>query len=180
MTDQKSPDGQDGGADEKARLALPDPEADARARARARYEARRSLTMAKAEQIAAILRGDVVQTVESAATSVGVLPGTVREALRRYDAGECTSELDEDIAHIVADAKAYQMAELRRMGFMAAGGTNGPGVTWLRWQLEVRDPKNNPRKTEQAVELTGKDGGPVQQEATVRYVIVVPEDEQEP
>lgn len=145
--------------------------------ARARSK-ERVITEPIAQAIADIMRGDVTETVQSAALAVGVNPSGVREALRRYEHDECGSEEDERVCAILAAGKAAQMKDIRQRGFDSAEGGNSAGVSWMKWQLEVRDPLNNPRHTQQSVELSGPGGGPVQSE-TVRYVIHVPPDEDE-
>lgn len=147
------------------------------ARPRARY---RVLTEDKARAIASTLASDVSHTIESAAPMVGLNPSTVREALRRYEQDECTTDEDEFIAGIIYQAKADQMKAIRVKGFDSAAGGNNAGVAWMKWQLEVRDPKHHPRHTQQSVELSGPNGGPVESiDTKVRYVVHVPPDDTE-
>lgn len=143
---------------------------------------RRVVTMEKAAAIAALLLDEkegMTHTVESASSTVGVKATTVRELLRRYRKDECATDEDESIAAVIDDAVVEHIRRMRLFGFITAGDRNTAGVTWARWQLEIQDPLNHPRKTETAVELTGKDGGAVQVDSTLRYVVAVPPTEPE-
>lgn len=109
---------------------------------------------------AAELANDPTHTMESAAAAVGLRSSSVvRECLSRYVNDKCGSPEDEEIGAILYEAKQKHIHELRKQGFEGAERANNPRVSWVKWQLEIQDPANHPRKT--AVELTGADGGPV-------------------
>lgn len=135
---------------------------------------RRVVTREKAQALADLLRTDPTHNVESAAVAVGLKGSTVREMLRRYSKDECATPEDEEIAEIIDDARAEHIHTLRKLGFVQAGDKNMPGVTYVKWQLEIQDPLGHPRKTETAVELSAPGGGPLQVDNTIRYVVMVP------
>jgi hypothetical protein len=144
----------------------------------ARKIAVRVLTRALAEAFAVELLSDVSHTVNSAARAIGIKPSTVHKALARAQDDACRTLEDEEICDILAAAKESHIKKLREYGFVSAGKENRAGVTWLQWQLEVQDPRHHPRKQEFAVEMAGKDGGPIQT-VGVRYVVNVPAPEPE-
>lgn len=168
-----------GGGDGGARLALPSPPAansDSRAGARVCV---RVITLELALEFARVLLSDPAYTMKSAALFAGIKPSTVREAIRRYEHDECTNLADEEICEVLVKAREAHICQLRALGFDAAGKQNRAGTSWAQWQLEVQDQKEHPRK--QQVELTGAEGGPVktENESTVKYVVMVPEEEKE-
>ena len=137
--------------------------------------AARIITMEIAEAFAVELCSDLSHTVESAATAVGVRAGAVRQALHRYLHDECATLVDEEICEVLHRAKTEHIKQIRAGGYVSAGRGNRAGTAWMQWQLEVQAPLEHPRKQE--VEVTGKDGGPIQTENAIRYVVSVPAEE---
>lgn len=133
--------------------------------------------MEKARQLAVELASDVAHNIESASLAVGLRPSTVRDTLSRFENEKCTSEEDEAVGEVLALAKSTHIKRIRSLGFTQAELENRAGTAWMQWQLEVQAPKEHPRKS--GLELTGKDGGPVETETAVRYVIMVPPEEPE-
>lgn len=148
-------------------------------RAKSRMGRPRVVTMELARRFAEAMLGDISHSIESASHEVGLNPNTVRDCIGRYERDACETDEDEEICGVLAAARAKHIYELRKRGEVAGGDANGPGVAWYKWRLETQAPKEHPRK--EAVELTGKDGGPIET-AAVQYVVAVPEEEpdQEP
>lgn len=120
--------------------------------------------MELAKRFAAEMEADIAHSVESCSHAVGLNPNAVRACIGRYDRDECTTDEDEAVCEVLAAAKAKHILALRRNGEMAGGDANGPGVAWYRWRCETQSPKEHPRKTESAVELSGPGGAPMQHE----------------
>ncbi len=137
-------------------------------RARARV-----LTPESAARFEQELLSDLAHSVTTAAEAVDLNPNTVRDAINRYRRGEFESDQHAEVCRLFAVAKAKHIKELRSKGFDAARTANGPGVSWFKWQLEVQDPVEHPRKSE--VEVSGPDGGPIQ-----HAVLVLPANGREP
>lgn len=135
----------------------------------------RVISKEKAYEFAAEFASDVSHTVKSCALAVGIRPGTVREAISRYENDKCQTLLDEEICEILVKAKEEHIKQIRAGGYIWAGKENRAGTSWMQWQLEVQDPKEHPRKTQ--VELGGVDGKPIETNSNVQYVITVPPDE---
>jgi hypothetical protein len=146
-------------------------------RARARVTTR-VITVELATRFAEELAGDMSHSVESAALASGIRPGTVREAIHRYEHDKCTTAIDEEVCEILVKGKAEHIKQIRAAGYISAGRENRAGTSWMQWQLEVQAPKEHPRKTQ--VELSGEDGKPIETNntSTVTYVVAVPPDEE--
>lgn len=139
----------------------------------------RVLTMDLAELFAEILCSDMSHSVESAALAAGLKPSTVRDAISRYNKDDCKTLADEEVCEVIVRAKADHIKHIRAAGYVSAGKANRAGTAWMQWQLEVQAPLEHPRKQETTVELTGKDGGPIETNSAIRYVVHVPEAEPE-
>jgi hypothetical protein len=124
----------------------------------------RKVTMELARRFAEEMKADIAHSVESASYAVGLNPNSVRDCINRYERGECDTEEDEEVCEVLAAAKSEHVRELRRKGHIASEDANGPGVAWFKWRLETGAPKEHPRKTESAVELSGPGGSPMQHE----------------
>lgn len=137
----------------------------------------RVLTMELAEAFAKALSEDPMHTVESAALAAGLRPGLIRKALHRYYHDQCKNLRDEEICEVLYRARTAHIKAIREAGYQCAGRGNRAGTAWVQWQLEVQAPLEHPRRQEASIELTGKDGGPIQTENAVRYVVAVPKEE---
>jgi hypothetical protein len=114
----------------------------------------RVVTVEVAEAFAAELRREIAHSVESASHAIGVNPRTLRDCINRYERGESTSEDDEAIGAVLSAARSEHILELRRKGETASSSSSGPGVAWYKWRLETQAPKEHPRRSESAVELS--------------------------
>lgn len=140
---------------------------------------KRAITQELAAAFAEVLLSDLSHTVQSASLEVGLNPWTVRDAISRYNIDKCLSLADEEICEVLFRAKAEHVKQIRAAGYISAGRGNRAGTSWAQWQLEVQDPNEHRRKTEAAVELSGKDGGPIETQSAVQYVVHVPDEEKE-
>jgi hypothetical protein len=134
----------------------------------------RVLTMERATSFAKILLSSIDHTVETAALEAGLRPSTVRDAIHRYNRDQCKTLADEEVCELIYRAKCEHMRDIRAEGFQSAASKNRAGTSWAQWQLEVQAPLEHPRKQETTVEHVGKDGGPIQTQNSVRYVVGVP------
>jgi hypothetical protein len=150
------------------------PEAQKRYRIGARV-----LTMELAERFAEILTSDMSHSVESAALDAGLKPSTVRDAISRYHNEQCKTLTDEEVCEVIVRAKAEHIKHIRAAGYVSAGRANRAGTAWMQWQLEVQAPLEHPRKQETTLEVTGKNGGPIETSNAIRYVVHVPEEEKD-
>jgi hypothetical protein len=166
----------EGESGQGAEAAVVERESPVDARAHVRVGAR-VLTMEKARQLAAALESDIGHNIESASLAVGLRPSTVRDALSRFENDKCTSDEDEAVAEVIAIAKSTHIKRIRNLGFVQAELENRAGTAWMQWQLEVQAPKEHPRKT--AVEHSGPDGGAIETNERVRYIVSVPQSEPE-
>jgi hypothetical protein len=139
----------------------------------------RVLTMALAREFAEILCSDLSHTVQSAALEAGLRPSTVRDAIMRYEHDECKTLADEEVCELAYRAKSVHIKQIRAAGYMSAGKMNRAGTSWMQWQLEVQAPLEHPRKQETTLAVSGPDGGPIQTQNAIRYVVSVPEEEPE-
>lgn len=158
---------------ESSALARVIPIADTRTRVGARV-----ISKELAERFAEVLLADPTHTCKSAALEAGIRPGTVREAISRYESDSCRTMEDEEICELLVKAKEEHIRQVRAMGFFSAGNGNRAGVAWMQWQLEVQAPRDHPRRQQIDTTLSGPDGGPVGlTTSSVRYEVLVPEDE---
>lgn len=134
----------------------------------------RVLTLELAMRFAKIYLSSLDHTVESAALEAGLRPSTVRDAISRYHNDKCQTLADEEICELVYRAKCEHVRDIRAEGFEFATDKNRAGTAWVQWQLEVQAPLEHPRKQESSIELTGPNGGPIQTQNAVRYVVGVP------
>jgi hypothetical protein len=146
-------------------------------RARARIGAR-VLTVELATRFSEVLLEDLSHSVETAALAAGLRPSTVRDAISRYHNDKCSTLSDEEVCEIVYRAKAEHIKQIRFAGYVCAGKLNRAGTAWMQWQLEVQAPLEHPRKQQTEVQHSGPNGGPIQTESAVRYVVSVPPEEE--
>lgn len=139
----------------------------------------RAITLESAAAFAEVLLSDLSHTVESASLEVGINPYTARDAINRYRNDKCKTLADEEVCEVLFRAKTEHIKQIRAAGYISAGRGNRAGTSWAQWQLEVQAPLEHRRRTEASVELSGKDGGPIETESAVRYVVHVPEEEPE-
>jgi hypothetical protein len=139
----------------------------------------RVLTVELAREFAEILCSDLSHTVQSAALEAGLRPSTVRDALMRYEHDACKTLADEEVCELVYRAKSVHIKDINHAGYVSAGTKNKAGTSWAQWQLEVQSPLEYPRKQETTLEVTGKDGGPIQTSNAIRYVVTVPQEERD-
>lgn len=122
----------------------------------------RKITMEIALKFREALLADMSHSVESACATIGVRAGAVRQAIHRFHKDKCATPEDEAICMVLANAKTEHIQHLRKAGMVAAGrDRNGPGANWFKWQLEVQDPINHPRKLDLSAEVSGKNGRPI-------------------
>lgn len=141
--------------------------------------ASRVITMQLAKRFSELLCLDPMHSVKSAAIDAGIKPTTVRQAIYRYQHDLCTTLEDEEICEVLYRAKSQHIKHIIEAGYRAAAQNNRAGTAWCQWQAEVQAPDEYPRRQETTVELTGKDGGPIQTSGAIRYVVSVPEEESE-
>lgn len=123
-----------------------------------------SVTMDHAERFRAALCGqdNLCESVHSACLRVGLNPGTVRKLMSRYlNEPDGMSPETQAIVHHLCQSKAQHLKEIRTKGMDAADKANGPGSHFWIWRAETAAPEEHPRKSEQHVEVTGKDGAPL-------------------
>lgn len=144
--------------------------------------ASRVVTMDLAKRFAELICLDPTYNVNGAAIDAGIKPSAVREAIRRYRHDECKTLEDEEICEVLFRAQAHHIKHITEGGYASAAKGNRAGTAWCQWQLEVQAPLEHPRRQEQTIEHVGKDGGPIQTQNAVRYVVSVPvaEPEEEP
>ncbi len=123
-----------------------------------------SVTMDHAERFRMALCGpdNLCESVHSACLRVGLNPGTVRKLMSRYlNEPEGMSPETQAIVHHLCQSKAQHLKEIRMRGMLSAEDKNGPGASFWIWRAETAAPEEHPRKSEQHLEVTGKDGAPL-------------------
>jgi hypothetical protein len=159
-------------ASEQTALVAPD-----RTEPRTYRIASRVITMELAQRFAELLCLDPTSSVEDAASDAGIKSTSVRQAIYRYRHDLCTTLVDEEICEVLYRAKTKHIKHIREAGYRSAAQKNHAGTSWCQWQLEVQAPLEHPRKQEQTIEHVGKDGGPIQTQNALRYVVSVPVEE---
>jgi hypothetical protein len=151
--------------------------ADAESLARARSkELSVEDARAKGKVVADALRADSRCFQIEAALKAGMSQATYYRLLdAETDAGEAFQA--EVLPALFEQARSEEERAERDIG-TAENGSSAWG-NWHKWRLEKRYRKLFGDLSVQKVELTGKDGGPVQSEATVQYVVTLPPEESE-
>lgn len=128
------------------------------------------------KEIAGYLRDDAGMYQEYAAIKAGIS----RKTYWRWLDGE--DEASEAFQREVLPA-LYEQARAAEQKAESdiASGLNGSSAwaNWHKWKLEGRYRKIFGDLAPTRVELTGKDGGPIETSSKVRYVVTVPEEEPE-
>jgi hypothetical protein len=143
---------------------------DGESLARARSEA---MTPDEARErgrvVAAALRADARCFQQEAALKAGILPARYWRLLDG-DSPTCEAFQAEVLPAVYEQARAEEQRAEGDIG-SAENGSSAWG-NWHRWRLEKRYRKLY-GDLAQKVELTGKDGGPVEQDVTVTAAVVV-------
>lgn len=113
-----------------------------------------------------LLDKDLTHSRSSAALSIGIHPKTVNENIRRFENEETHTDEDYEVGqHLACTIAMYAQALRNKITEEKLDSKSGHNhVNWWKWRLETQCPKEHPRN--QNIELTGKDGGPLETTST--------------